>query len=294
MEERLNRKYPSVNKVTETEHIGMVKEIFSTITKRYDFLNHFLSMRRDIAWRRFTVKKMHFFLTYRFLDVACGTADLAVMAAKRYHRVKATGIDFVEAMLKAGHEKVRKKGLQRNVALVNADALCLSFKDNTFDVAAVAFGIRNIPDRMTALREMARVVVPDGQVMVLEMNHPDTSLGVSESECQTELLSRQALGYQIRGAMTYIRSRFFEKLYRLYLNHLLPGIAGLLSFNAGAYQYLSDSIMNFPSPDKFARLMEEAGLIQVKKHKLTFGITYLYTGVKPGMDKTIADCGLRI
>lgn len=262
MEERLNRKYPSVNKVTETEHIGMVKEIFSTITKRYDFLNHFLSMRRDIAWRRFTVKKMHFFLTYRFLDVACGTADLAVMAAKRYHRVKATGIDFVEAMLKAGHEKVRKKGLQRNVALVNADALCLSFKDNTFDVAAVAFGIRNIPDRMTALREMARVVVPDGQVMVLEM--------------------------------TYIRSRFFEKLYRLYLNHLLPGIAGLLSFNAGAYQYLSDSIMNFPSPDKFARLMEEAGLIQVKKHKLTFGITYLYTGVKPGMDGPIADCGLRI
>jgi demethylmenaquinone methyltransferase / 2-methoxy-6-polyprenyl-1,4-benzoquinol methylase len=250
MEKRLNKQYPLVSKVTGAEHTGMVKEIFSTITKRYDFLNHFLSMRRDVAWRRFTVKKMRYFGTYRFLDVACGTADLAIMAAKKFHDIHATGVDFVQAMLDTGQKKVLQKSLGQNIDLANADALSLPFKDNTFDVAAIAFGIRNIPDRTAALVEMMRVIVPGGQVMVLEM--------------------------------TYIRNRFLKRLYHLYLNRILPGIAGLLSFNPAAYLYLADSIMNFPSPEMFANLMREAGLTQVKKYKLTFGITYLYTGIKPG------------
>jgi demethylmenaquinone methyltransferase / 2-methoxy-6-polyprenyl-1,4-benzoquinol methylase len=249
MEKRLNKQYPSVSKVTGTEHAGMVKEIFSTITKRYDFLNHFLSMRRDVAWRRFAVKKMRYFRNYRFLDVACGTADLAIMTAKRFHNVHTTGVDFVQAMLDAGQGKVCRKGLGQDIGLANADALSLPFKDNTFDVAAIAFGIRNIPDRTAALREMVRVIVPGGQVMVLEM--------------------------------TFIRNPFFKKLYNLYLNRILPGIAGLLSFNPAAYLYLADSIMNFPAPERFAGLMGESGLAQVKKYKLTFGITYLYTGIKP-------------
>jgi len=250
MEKRLNKQYPSVSEVTGTEHAGMVKEIFSTITKRYDFLNHFLSMRRDVAWRRFTVKKMRFFFTRRFLDVACGTADLTIMTSKKFHDVQATGVDFVQTMLDAGQGKIGRKGFGQNISLANADALSLPFKDNTFDVAAIAFGIRNIPDKMTALGEMVRVIVPGGQVMVLEM--------------------------------TYIRNRLFKSLYKIYLNRILPGIAGLLSFNPAAYLYLADSIMNFPSPEKFAALLGEAGLIQVKKYKLTFGITYLYTGIKPG------------
>ncbi|MCX5811208.1 MAG: bifunctional demethylmenaquinone methyltransferase/2-methoxy-6-polyprenyl-1,4-benzoquinol methylase UbiE [Proteobacteria bacterium] len=254
MEKRLNKQYPSVSMVTGTEHAGMVKEIFSTITKRYDFLNHFLSMRRDVAWRRFTVKKMRFFLTGRFLDVACGTSDLAIMTAKRFHDVQSTGVDFVQAMLVAGRKKIYRKGLGQDINLANADALSLPFKDNTFDVAAIAFGIRNIPDRTAALGEMIRVIVPDGQVMVLEM--------------------------------TYIRNRLFKRLYHLYLNFILPGIAGLLSFNPAAYLYLADSIMNFPSPERFAGLMGEAGLTEVKKYKLTFGITYLYTGIKPGNGKS--------
>lgn len=254
MEKRLNKKYPSVSNVTGKEHAGMVKEIFSTITKQYDFLNHFLSMRRDVAWRRFTVKKMRFFHTRRFLDVACGTADLSIMAAKKHHGIKATGVDFVQAMLDVGKEKVGRKRFSQQIALANADATSLPFKDNTFDIAAIAFGIRNIPDRMRALREMVRVIAPDGQVMVLEM--------------------------------TYIRNRLFKRLYNIYLNRILPGIAGLLSFNPAAYLYLADSIMNFPSPERFAGLMVEAGLTQVKKYKLTFGITYLYIGIKPGKDKS--------
>ncbi len=249
MEKRLNRQYPPVTRVNKTEHTGMVKEIFSTITKRYDFLNHFLSMRRDIYWRRFTVKKMRFFRSYRFLDVACGTADLAIMTAKKFHDTHTTGIDFVQAMLDQGQKKVFQKGLVHNISLANADAIDLPFKDNTFDVSAIAFGIRNIPDRMAALKEMIRVIVPGGQLMVLEM--------------------------------TYIRNPVLKKFYHLYLNRILPGIASLLSFNPAAYLYLADSIMNFPSPEKFAAMIEEAGLKEVKKYKLTFGITYLYTGIKP-------------
>jgi demethylmenaquinone methyltransferase / 2-methoxy-6-polyprenyl-1,4-benzoquinol methylase len=253
MEKRLNKQYPSVSKVTGKEHAGMVKEIFSTITRRYDFLNRFLSMRRDVAWRRFTVKKMRYFSTYRFLDVACGTADLAIMAAKKFRDIHVTGVDFVQAMLDAGQKKVFRKELGQSIDLANADALSLPFKDSTFDVAAIAFGIRNIPDRTAALAEMTRVIVPGGQVMVLEM--------------------------------TYIRNPLFKRLYHVYLNSILPGIAGLLSFNPAAYIYLADSIMNFPSPERFADLMREAGLTEVKKYKLTFGITYLYTGIKPGNDK---------
>jgi demethylmenaquinone methyltransferase/2-methoxy-6-polyprenyl-1,4-benzoquinol methylase len=254
MEKHLNKQYPSVSKISGTEHTVVVKEIFSTITKRYDFLNHFLSMRRDVAWRRFTVNKMRYFRNFRFLDVACGTADLTIMTAKKFHDVRATGVDFVQTMLDAGQGKILRKGLNYDISLAGADALNLPFKDKTFDVAAIAFGIRNISDRTAALREMVRVITPGGQVMVLEM--------------------------------TFIRNRLFKRLYRLYLNRILPGIAGLLSFNPAAYLYLADSIMNFPSPEMFAVLMGEAGLTQVKKYKLTFGITYLYTGIKPGNDKS--------
>ncbi|HOD75992.1 MAG TPA: class I SAM-dependent methyltransferase, partial [Syntrophorhabdaceae bacterium] len=99
MEKPVDRKYPSVRAVSEAERIGMVKEMFSTITGKYDFLNHFLSLRRDIAWRRFTVKKMRFFKTMRFLDVACGTADLSIDAAMKYGGISVTGADFVFEML---------------------------------------------------------------------------------------------------------------------------------------------------------------------------------------------------
>ena len=250
MKTTCKEKYPSVSTITQTEHIRIVKEIFSTVTKRYDFLNHFLSMRRDIAWRRFAVKKMRFFHTHRLLDVACGTADLALMAASRYPEINVTGIDFVQAMLQAGQRKINNN-LSARIKLVRGDALSLPFNDNTFDVAGIAFGIRNIPDRISALEEMLRVIVPGGQITVLEM--------------------------------TFSRNSILRKLYHTYLNRILPHLAKRFSMNAGAYYYLADSIMNFPAPDEFAQIMEEIGFEQVKKYRLTLGITYLHTGIKPGL-----------
>jgi demethylmenaquinone methyltransferase / 2-methoxy-6-polyprenyl-1,4-benzoquinol methylase len=248
MEKPARGKYPSVKTVTHAERVGMVKEIFSTITSRYDFLNHFLSFGFDIGWRRFAVRKMRFFRTMRFLDVACGTGDLSLDAAKHQPAIRIDGIDFVPEMVLAAQVKLQDKGLTDRIAFLQGDALAIPFPDNAFDVAAIAFGIRNIPDRLKALEEMRRVVVPGGQVMVLEM--------------------------------TFIRRGPLRFPYYCYLNYLLPLMASLVSSNPAAYHYLADSIMNFPDPEAFARLMGQAGLKNVIVHPLTFGATCLHIGHK--------------
>ena len=248
MQKSTANKYPSVKTISDAERVGMVKEIFSTITGKYDFLNHLLSLRRDVTWRRFAIKKMRFSRTNMFLDVACGTGDLSINACLKHHHIKAFGVDFVFPMVRAGKGKVEKKGLSGQVSFMQGNALRLPFHDNAFDVTGMAFGIRNIPDRMEALREMLRVTVPGGQIMILEM--------------------------------TFIENRFFKIFYYIYLNYMLPLMAKVFSENAAAYYYLADSIMNFPSPDAFAKIMQETGM-SVKIYPLTFGITCLYVGKKP-------------
>lgn len=241
-------KYPPVKDITDQERIRMVKEIFSTITGKYDFLNRFLSLRRDVAWRNFAAEKMRFFQTNRYLDVACGTGDLSIAAAERHPDISVTGLDFVDEMVEAAKNKVRKKNLAGRIQVIQGDALHLPFEDNHFDVTGIAFGIRNIPDRTRALSEMLRVTVPGGQVMVLEM--------------------------------TFVENRFFKLFYYIYLNYLLPAFAKIFSKNPAAYHYLADSIMNFPSPDAFSKILEEAGMVHVGKYPLTFGITWLHIGSK--------------
>jgi demethylmenaquinone methyltransferase / 2-methoxy-6-polyprenyl-1,4-benzoquinol methylase len=238
--------------MTDAQRIRAVKEIFSTVTGRYDFLNHLLSLRRDIVWRRCAVRKMRFFCTYRFLDVATGTADLAIEAARTYPSIHVTGLDFVRVMMNRGVIKIAERGLGGRIHLLQSDALYLPFPDHCFDSVAIAFGIRNIPDKHRVLQEMKRVTVPGGQVMVLEMTFP--------------------------------RSSVLQGFYRLYLHRILPTIARAFSKNPAAYEYLADSIVNFPSPEAFGKMMEEAGLVCVEKHSLDFGITYLHTGVNPDAD----------
>jgi demethylmenaquinone methyltransferase/2-methoxy-6-polyprenyl-1,4-benzoquinol methylase len=241
-------KYPSVKTVSEDERVGMVKEIFSTITGSYDFLNHFLSLRRDIAWRRFAVKKMVFFKTNRFLDIACGTGDLSINACLKHRDISVDGVDFVFPMVNAANEKAKKKNLSDRINFMQGNALSLPFQENSFDITAMAFGIRNIPQKAQALKEMLRVTVPGGQIMILEM--------------------------------TFIQNRFFKLFYYIYLNFLLPVMAKIFSKNAAAYYYLADSIMNFPTPEEFAAFMRETGISDVKIFPRTFGIACLYVGNK--------------
>jgi demethylmenaquinone methyltransferase/2-methoxy-6-polyprenyl-1,4-benzoquinol methylase len=249
MEKGTKERYSPVRQMTDAQRIRAVKEIFSTVTGRYDFLNHFLSLRRDIVWRRSAVRKMRFFCTHRFLDVATGTADLAIEAARQYPSIHVTGLDFVQVMMNRGVIKITERGLGGRIHLLAGDALDLPFPDHCFDSVAIAFGIRNIPDKPRVLQEMKRVTVPGGQVMVLEMTFP--------------------------------RNGVLQGFYRLYLHRILPNIARAFSKNPAAYEYLADSIVNFPSPEAFGKMMEEAGLARVEKYSLDFGITVLHTGVNP-------------
>jgi demethylmenaquinone methyltransferase / 2-methoxy-6-polyprenyl-1,4-benzoquinol methylase len=241
-----DKTYPPVTGISRDEHIGMVREIFTTVPAYYDFLNHLLSLRRDVAWRRFAVRKMRFFDTFRLLDVAAGTADLAIAAARRHPDIRVTGVDFVREMLIPGRQKIAAQGLADRIRLLPADAMMLPFPDGSFDAVGIAFGIRNMPDRLRALREMRRVLVPGGRIFVLEMNFP--------------------------------RNRFAQRFFDFYLKNLLPGVARLFSGNPAAYRYLADSILHFPAPQAFLGLMVEAGFRELKRHSLTFGITCLYVG----------------
>jgi len=240
--------YPAVAGIDRDRHIGMVKEIFSTIPGRYDFLNHLLSMRRDVAWRRFAIKKMRFFRTFRLLDVATGTGDMAIEAARTYPKITVKGVDFVAEMLSPGKEKVREGGLADRVELMQGDATALPFADESFDAASIAFGIRNIPDRATALKEMRRILVPGGRAFILELNAPQNKL--------------------------------WRKVFAPYLIRVLPRVARLFTRNPAAYVYLVDSILHFPSPREFAALMQAAGFSEIERYSLTLGITSLYIGAK--------------
>jgi len=227
----------------------MVKDIFSTVTGRYDFLTHLLSLYQDVFWRRFAAGKIQRGKTCRLLDVATGTADLAVEEALRHAGCYVVAMDLMAEMIALGAEKLKKRNLSAGVCLVRADALNIPFPSGTFDAASIAFGIRNVPDKVAALKEMGRVVVPGGQVLVLEMTRPGT--------------------------------RLFLRPYVFYLRTVMPLAARIFSPNPAAYRYLADSILHFPSASDFSDMMRKAGLSPVESYSLTFGITHLFVGRKP-------------
>lgn len=242
------KEYPSVQEMNDEQRIGIVKDIFASVTDKYDFLNRFLSGRRDVAWRKRAVSEMKFFNTNRFLDVATGTGDLALDCANTYQDVQVIGVDFVEEMVNNGLKKVDKQNLEHRVELKWGDATNIDYIDDTFDVTAIAFGIRNIPNKEKALSEMKRIIVPNGQIMVLELTTPEPG--------------------------------FWRSTYSFYLNGVLPKLAKWFTKNPAAYEYLADSIMNFPTRGEFLALMESIGLKNCRAIPLTFGVCTLYIGQK--------------
>jgi len=226
----------------------LVIDIFAKIAPRYDFLNHFLSFGQDIVWRNSTVRKMHFFKTYRCLDVATGTGDMAIEVAKKHPGVRINGIDLSEEMISLAKKKTYRKNLADAITFETADATRLPFNDESFDVSVIAFGIRNIPDKMTALKEMARVTVQGGQIIVLEM--------VSQQK------------------------RWFQYLYQGYLCVFLPRIARLFCSHRIAYRYLGQSILNFPTLEEFVSMMHQSGINLKSSSSMTFGIVQLFIGEK--------------
>ena len=240
--------YPPVNQMNQAQKVEIVMDIFSSITNKYDFLNRFLSLRQDLFWRKKTVEKMRFFKSFKFLDIATGTGDLAIDAVNMHPEIKATGLDFVQNMIDYGNEKIEDQNLKDRVDLKWGDATDINYEDNTFDVTAMAFGIRNIPDKVKALTEMKRVVFPDGQILILELTTPDPG--------------------------------FFKNIYSFYLNGLLPKIAKRFTANPAAYEYLADSIMNFPTRSEFISLLDSIGFKNIKAIPLSLGICTLYIAYK--------------
>ncbi|MGC8865954.1 MAG: bifunctional demethylmenaquinone methyltransferase/2-methoxy-6-polyprenyl-1,4-benzoquinol methylase UbiE [Bacteroidales bacterium] len=221
---------------------------FDEIAHRYDLLNRLLSLHIDQLWRRKLVNRLPEGPDRHILDVATGTADLAIMAARR-KGCKVTGCDIAEKMLAIGREKTRKKQLREQIELMSGAAENLPFEDHTFDAAIVAFGVRNFKDLEKGLNEMFRVIKPGGKILVLEFSLPGNPV--------------------------------FRTLYLFYFLKLLPWVGGLISGNRKAYEYLPDSVLKFPQGVDFTSLLQKSGFKDTTFTPLTLGIATLYEGIKP-------------
>ncbi len=218
--------------------------MFDLIAPRYDLLNRLLSLGLDRWWRRRLVNTV--LGAERVLDVATGTADVALAIARRDLQARVVGLDPSEGMLDVGRRKLARAGVADRVSLTLGDAQLLPFDANLFDACTVAFGIRNVPDRDQALEEMCRVTRPGGVVAVLELSEP--------------------------------RSGLMGPLARFHVHRMVPWLGGLLS-GAQAYEYLKDSVAAFPPAPEFAASMEASGLSNVRARRLGFGTAHLYTGL---------------
>jgi demethylmenaquinone methyltransferase/2-methoxy-6-polyprenyl-1,4-benzoquinol methylase len=232
-----------------------IREMFGEISPRYDFLNHFLSGGTDYYWRWRTVRLAAPIGDRPILDVCTGTGDLAVAYWKRAGGlVRVVGSDLTHQMLTlARHKTAALRGSSSNgepaIEFVEADAQRLPFADGLFQIVSVAFGLRNVTDTLAGLREMARVCAPGGRVVVLEFSMPQNAV--------------------IGG------------LYRWYFRNILPRIGQLISGNRqAAYQYLPESVSEFPWGERLAAMMKSCGLERVTWTPLTFGIATLYVGTK--------------
>ena len=232
---------------------NFVRAMFNNIAPTYDKLNHILSLNIDKIWRKKAVKRICKNLrnsesqnlrSAHVLDVACGTADSTIALSKAGIPF-VTGIDISDGMIKIGEEKIAALKID-NINLKVDDCENLSFNDNTFNSAFIAFGIRNFEDKKKGLNELRRVLKDKGHLLILELSVPQNKI----------LLS----------------------LYKLYFLHILPFIGKKISGDSKAYTYLPQSVMNFPKPKEFMKMMEECGYKNVKQKALTFGLCRIYEG----------------
>jgi demethylmenaquinone methyltransferase/2-methoxy-6-polyprenyl-1,4-benzoquinol methylase len=220
--------------------------MFATIAGRYDLLNHLLSLNVDKKWRRLVVNRVRSKIVAReslILDVACGTGDLSLMLFE-IDGARVVGTDFCRPMLSIAAEKV-----PAGVRLIEGDALSLPFKDATFDAVTIAFGLRNLAGVESGLKELRRILKPNGWVAVLEFSRPSNTL--------------------------------LRPLFGLYFRKILPLLGGVISGSRGAYSYLPASVSRFPDQQQLGSLMEQAGLDQVTFENLSGGIAALHLGRRP-------------
>jgi demethylmenaquinone methyltransferase/2-methoxy-6-polyprenyl-1,4-benzoquinol methylase len=227
---------------------AQVEEMFDSISHRYDFLNHLLSLNIDKVWRKKAIKLLKPFQPKTILDIATGTGDFAI-AAKRLNPEKVVGVDLSEGMLEKGREKLKRKGLDPLIQLQKGDSENLPFEDDSFDAAIVAFGVRNFENLEKGLAEINRVLKPGGVFIVLEFSQP--------------------------------RKAPFKQLYFFYFDRILPLLGRAVSKDNRAYTYLPESVREFPDGDSFISFLEKSDFDKCRWLPQTFGIASIYEAQKP-------------
>ena len=226
-----------------------VSRMFDSIAGRYDFMNRLLSMGTDTSWRRKAIRILKKDQPQVILDVATGTADMAIRAARNLHPKKIIGIDISEKMLEMGRHKIEAQGLGNIIELHNGDSETINFPDQSFDAVMVAFGVRNFENLEKGLREIRRVLKPGAPLVVLEFSKP-----------------------RIPGV---------QNLYNLYMGVIAPQMAGWFNQDKKAYQYLNRSAKAFPDRERFVTVLNHSGYSNTSYKPLSLGICCIYLGRRP-------------
>lgn len=225
-----------------------VAGMFDRIAGKYDLLNRMLSGGTDLSWRKKAIGSIQQDKPENLLDMATGTGDMAILAARLIKNCRVTGMDISEGMLEIGIKKIKDSNLNESIELLKGDAEAISFPDNSFDAVMVAFGVRNFQDLDKGLKEMRRVLRPGGKIVILEFSKP--------------------------------QNPFILPAYRIYLKSIAPLLGKMISKNGKAYQYLNKSIQKFPEGIAFVECLKEAGYKKTTQKPLSFGICSIYCGIK--------------
>ena len=225
-----------------------VAKMFNNISKRYDLLNHLLSCGIDILWRKKAIKLLKDHNPKHMLDIATGTGDFAIEAFNTLKPDMINGIDISRGMLDVGVEKMKKLNLDKKIILELGDSENIQFKENKFDAATVAFGVRNFENLELGLQEIYRVLKPQGRLIILEFSKPHLFP--------------------------------FKQLYNFYFNTILPTIGKLISKDDSAYRYLPESVQAFPDGKSFLEILKKTGFKDAKWKSLTLGISSIYIAQK--------------
>ncbi|MEH7236590.1 demethylmenaquinone methyltransferase [Bacillus sp. JJ1562] len=225
-----------------------VHHVFEKIYKNYDQMNSVISFQQHKAWRKDTMKRMNVKEGSAALDLCCGTADWTIALAEKVGpQGKVVGLDFSKNMLKIGQEKVDKLKLNQ-VELIHGNAMELPFEDNSFDYVTIGFGLRNVPDYMSVLKEMHRVVKPGGKVVCLETSQP-TMIG-------------------------------FRQLYFFYFRFIMPIFGKFFAKSYQEYSWLQESARDFPGMKELANMFQKAGLTDIEVKPYTLGVAAMHLGYK--------------
>ena len=225
-----------------------VEQMFDNIAPTYDVLNHRLSGDIDKRWRRKAIAQLAPFRPQKLLDIATGTGDFALLAARMLQPQQLIGADISEGMMAVGRQKVQRQGLEKIISFRREDCMQLSFADGSFDAVTAAFGIRNFKDLDTCLRELHRVLRPGGHLSIVELSAP------------------------VRPPMSWF--------FKIYSHTLLPLYARIVSKDKSAYRYLISSIEAFPQGEEMTEILRKAGFEEVTFRRLTFGVCTMYLATK--------------